>query len=132
MNSIDSIKIVSIDDKRPPMVRKEDYIDLFFKLSQEPPSDWCDDFNSLGHQLEPIVKIDKRNVLILETWIRDMSQIPEHFKNIKQKIIICNEQYLEKIKQKELAALVKNAAQSGQDGAQNKLNLIMASLDYDN
>lgn len=132
MNSIDKIKIEGIDDERPPMVRKEDYIDLFFKLSQKPPSEWCDDFNSLGHQLEPSVKIDKRNLLIIETWIRDMNMIPEHFDKIKKKIILCNEQYMEKIKLKELAARAKSTSQSGQDGKQNKLNEIIACLDFQN
>ncbi len=103
MTSISAIKIVGIDDDRPPAVRKEDYIDLFFRLSQKAPSDWCDDFNQLGHHVEPPVKINKNSGMIIETWIRDMKLIPEHLEKIKQKISLCNEQYLEKIKTKKIS-----------------------------
>jgi len=130
MTSISTIKIVGIDDDRPPAVRKEDYIDLYFKLSQKAPPDWCDDFNQLGHHLEPPVKVNKNSAIIIETWIRDMKLIPEHLEKIKQKITLCNEQYLEKIKQKKLAALAKSTSLQGEDGRQNQLNLIVATLEF--
>jgi hypothetical protein len=40
MSSFEEIRIISIDEARPPRVRKEAYIDLFFKLSHKArPSD---------------------------------------------------------------------------------------------
>ena len=130
LNSISDVKIIGFDKDRPPQVRKEDYIDLFFHLSQQAPAEWCEDFNKLGHQLEPGVKINKVNGMIIETWIRDMNLIQEHLDKINEKINLCTEGFLQKIKQKELDILAKNASVQGQDGEQNKLNLIVASLNY--
>lgn len=132
LNSISDIKIIGFDKERPPLVRKENYIDLFFQLSQQAPAEWCEQFNKLGHQLEPTVKINKSNGIIIETWIRDMNLIQVHLDKIKEKITLCTEQILQIIKQKELEALARNTSIQGQDGEQNKLNLIVTSLDYGN
>ena len=51
MQNIMNIKIVGIDEKRPPLIRKEPYIDLFFQLSHKVPLDWCEDFNELTKKL---------------------------------------------------------------------------------
>ena len=59
MDNILDIRIIGIDEKRPPIIRKEPYIDLFFKLSCKPPLDWCEDFNVLAKDLVPPVKIDE-------------------------------------------------------------------------
>ncbi len=37
MEGISDIKIVSIDSKRPPVIRKQPYIALFFTLSHKGP-----------------------------------------------------------------------------------------------
>jgi hypothetical protein len=58
MQSISDIKIVGIDEKRPPRVRKEPYIDPVFQLSHQAPKDWCEDFNLLTRKLEPAVRIN--------------------------------------------------------------------------
>lgn len=131
MTTISAIKIIGIDDERPPQVRKEAYIDLFFKLSQKTPTDWCEDFNKLGHQIEPPFKIDKNKGLIVETWIRDMNLIPQHLEKIKLKITECNEQYLEKIRQKAIALAEKNASHPGEDSKQGQLDLIVATLNFE-
>ena len=130
LNSISDIRIIGFDKNRPPQVRKENYIDLFFQLSQQAPAEWCEQFNKLGNQLEPTVKVNKSDGIILETWIRDMNLIQVHMDKIKEKITLCTQQMLQNIKQKELDALAKNTSIQGQDGEQNKLNLIVASLDY--
>ncbi len=131
MNSNSDIKIIGLDEDRPPVVRKEAYIDLFFRLSQKTSVEWCEDFNKLGNQLEPPVKIDKKNGIFIETWIRDMQLIPAHLDKIKKKIIQCNELLEEKIRQQKLLLLSKNASLMGMDGEQNKLNQIVAELNFD-
>jgi len=79
LQGISDIKIVGIDEKRPPKVRKEPYIDIFFKLSHSVPEDWCEDFNKLTSKLDPAIKIDKREGLFIDTYVRDMKHIPAHF-----------------------------------------------------
>ena len=131
MNTINDLQIIGIDEERPPMIRKENYIDLFFKLSIKPPLDWCDDFNALGHKIEPAAKVDKTNGNIIETWVREMDLIPAHLEKLKKTIMLRNQQYMEKIKQKQLAAALKDASVVGIDGQQNRLNAIVTTLKFD-
>ncbi len=130
MQDINDIKIVSIDEERPPRIRKEAYIDLFFKLSVKAPVDWCEDFNALGRQINPGVKIEKNVGLCIEAWVKDMSQIIPHLEKIKQNILDCNEQYIEKARQKKLALLAANTSAAGNDSEQFKLNEIVADLKF--
>jgi hypothetical protein len=132
MDSINDIKITGIDDERPPRVRKEAYIDLFFKLSHKAPLEWCEDFNSLGSKLDPGAKIDKTTGLVIETWVRNMDLIAPQLEKIKKTILLCNLQYIEKIRLRTLAAASKNSAVTGVDGQQNRLNEIIAQLNFDN
>jgi hypothetical protein len=54
-----------------------------------------------------------------------------HFERLKQAVIDCNTQYLEKIRQRELALAKDNATLGEQGGLQFKLNDIITSLDFD-
>jgi hypothetical protein len=131
MNSISDIKIIGIDEERPPRMRKAAYIDLYFKLSTKPPPDWCDDFNALAHKIEPAAKIDKIKGNVIETWVREMDLIPGHLEKIKKTVTRCNQQYMEKALKKQLAAALKDAAVVGLDGHQNRLNEIITALNFD-
>lgn len=131
MKDISDIKIIGIDDKRPPRIRKEPYIDLFLKLSHQAPQAWCEDFNKLAIKIKPFVRIDKTEGIFIETFVRDMKHIPEHFDLIKKKVAACSEQYIENIRLKELAAANKNDSIRGQEGEQGKLNTIIAALKFD-
>lgn len=131
MDSISDIKITGIDDERPPRMRKEAYIDLNFKLSHKAPLEWCEDFNALGSRLDPGAKIDKIKGLVIETWVRDMDLIVAQFEKLKKTILLCNSQYIEKIRLRKLAAASKGATVTGMDGQQNRLNEIIAQLNYD-
>jgi hypothetical protein len=131
MNSISDIKIIGIDEERPPRIRKAAYIDLYFKLSTKPPTDWCDDFNALAHKIEPAAKIDKIKGNVIETWVREMDLIPGHLEKIKKTVTRCNQQYMEKALKKQLAAALKDAAVVGMDGQQNRLNEIITALNFD-
>jgi hypothetical protein len=131
LDSISDIKITGIDDERPPRMRKEAYIDLFFKLSHKAPLEWCEDFNSLGSKLDPGAKIDKTKGIVIETWVRDMELIAPQLEKLKKTILLCNLQYIEKLRLRAVAAASKVSAVSGMDGQQNKLNEIISQLNFD-
>lgn len=131
MQDISDIKIVGFDEKRPPRVRKEPYIDLFFKLSRQAPEEWCDDFNLLTAKLDPAIKISKVEGLFIDTYVRDMNHIPGHLEKIKKKVVACNDQYMESIRQRKLAAAGEINALSGEGGAQGQLNTIISALKFD-
>jgi hypothetical protein len=131
MQDIKDIKIIGIDEDRPPMVRKEAYVDLYFKLSKKAPVDWCEDFNILGHQITPPVKINPANGIFVETYVRDVNQIQEHLNKIKDKIKLCIEKFLEKERQKQLALAEKSANLHGTSSKQDELNKIIAQLNYE-
>ena len=131
MEGISDIKIVGIDKKRPPRVRKAPYIDVFFMLSHQAPKDWCEDFNDLANKLTPPVKIDKVEGVYVEAWVRDMSGIPAHLGDIKKTVAACNKQYIERILRMELDATTENGDSSGAGTEQLRLNAIVAALKFD-
>lgn len=131
MTNITDINIIGIDEERPPMVRKESYIDLFFKLSIKAPSDWCEAFNTLGHRIQPPVKIDPSQGLIVETYVHDMNLIQGQLDKIKEKIQQCNREYLENERKMKLAAAAKRAELTGNNAKQNQLNKIISGLNYE-
>ena len=131
LDNILDIRIIGIDENRPPVIRKEPYIDLFFKLSFKPPPDWCEEFNTLAKDLVPQVKIDKTVREFIDAYVRDINHIPEHLAKIKTKIAACNEQYLEGIRLKELAVAEQNASLQPAGVEQRKLNTIVAALKFD-
>ena len=130
MSRFEEIRIMGIDEQRPPRVRKEAYIDLFFKLSSKAPLDWCEDFNALGRQIDPSPKIDKNKGECVDTYVKHMDNIQSHLNEVIQTIVDCNEQYEEKIRQRQLAEAASNAALIGQDGEQHKLNEIISALKF--
>lgn len=131
MEGISDIRIIGIDKNRPPIIRKEPYIDLFFRLSHKAPQDWCEEFNKLVKDLVPQVKIDKTEGLFINAYVRNMDHIPAHLDRIKEKISACNKQYIENMRLKELAAAEKNASLVAAAGEQARLNAIIATLQFD-
>lgn len=130
MDHITKIKIVGLDAKRLPRIRQQPYIDIFFELSLKAPKQWCDDFNIMGKNLEPSVKINHVEGRFIEAWVRNMDDIPKHLNDIKKKIISCNNQYIENFRLKELAEIEMNQA-LGKNAEQEKLNTILANLNFD-
>ena len=131
MTQFNKIKIIGIDASRPPRVRKESYIDLFYQLSEDAPEEWCEDFADFGRQVNPLAKIDKIKPGFISTYVNDMDAIPRHFEQLKQAVVDCNTQYLEKLRQREQALARENAVAREQGGQQYKLDEIIASLDFD-
>jgi hypothetical protein len=131
MTQFSEIKITGIDTNRPPRVRKEAYIDLFYQLSEDAPEEWCDDFVSFGRQVNPLAKIDKIKPGFISTYINDMDEIPRHFEQIKQAVVDCNTQYMEKLMKREQTLARENATEREEGGQQFKLDEIIAALDFD-
>jgi hypothetical protein len=131
MKIISDIKITGIDTARPPKIRKEPYIDLVFKLSEQANKSWCQDFNMMFEGSEFTVKIDSTKGLYIETWIREMGEIPEHLEMLKKKVAECNRIYNAREIANAQAAMLKNQTLMGEGGAQELLNNIIAGLKFD-
>jgi len=130
MEGISDIKIIGIDEMRPPAIRKEPYIDLFFKLSHQAPSEWCRDFNNLlaDHVSKPNIK--EKGGLYIEAWVRTPDEIVEVFEKIKETVATCTREFIERL---ELTARHAGDANmsSEESGEQGRLNRIIASLDFE-
>ena len=131
MSDITDIKVIGFDNDRPPRVRKEAYIDLYFQLSQKAPADWCEDFNALGRKVNPSPKIDKNKGLHIETYVNNMNLIAQQLASVKKLLLECNQQYQQKIDEKARILAASNASLQGQDGEQFKLNQIVEALSFD-
>jgi len=132
VEGISDIKITGIDEKRPPLIRKEPYIDIFFKLSHQAPSDWCKDFNALLSKHPTAPKIKEKEGIYIEAWVRTADEIEAFLDQLKEKVAECNRLYIERI---ELSLRNSNEAntllaQQG-GGEQGRLNRIIAALNFD-
>jgi hypothetical protein len=132
VEGISDIKIAGIDEKRPPVIRKEPYIDIFFKLSHQAPADWCKDFNALLSKHPTAPKIKEKEGLYIEGWVRTADEIEIFLEQLKEKIAECNRLYIERIELSLHNSNDSNAllAQQG-GGEQGRLNRIIAALNFD-
>lgn len=130
MEGISDIKITGIDEKRPPQIRKEPYIDLCFRLAHKAPVDWCHDL--IDHETKAgfPVKINIDECLYIETWVRSSDQIVAHLQTLKKAVAQCNARYIEKIKARERARDGANDRLAKEAGPQGELNRIIASLNF--
>ena len=131
MEGISDLKIIGIDDKRPPIIRKEPYIDIFFKLSHQAPIDWCNDFNALLRKHPTAPRIKEKEGLYIEGWVKKPDDIAPFLTLLKDKVEDCNRQYIERINLSASNANAANAAITQESGEQGRLNKIIAMLDFD-
>lgn len=130
MQGINEIHIAGIDETRPPAIRKEPYIDLYFKLSQQAPPAWCGAFNDLAVRMESSPKVDAEKGLYINTWVRTAAEIPAHLGLLKQKVAEATVIYHAKIAAASQAAKDAGADASLTEGPQGQLNKIIANLDF--
>lgn len=130
MEGISDIKITGIDERRPPRIRKEPFIDLCFRLAHKAPVDWCHDL--IDHQAKAgfSVKINTDECLYLETWVRTPDQIVAHVQMLKKAVAQCNARYIEKIAARERVRDGANDRLAQEAGPQGELNRIIAALDF--
>ena len=130
MEGISDLKISGIDEMRPPRIRKEPYINLFFKLIHEAPKEWCEDFNRLVANGSYPAKIEPSTGLFIETWVRKPEEIEAALDVFKEAVNTCNQEYIARI-QAEARAAADVGDDSEEGGEQGRLNRIIAGLNFD-
>ena len=131
MEGISDLKIIGIDEMRPPRIRKEPYIDIFFKLSHQAPADWCRSLNDLLAKISGNYKIKEKEGKFIETWVRTPDEIVELLEMLKNNVAECTRQYIERIEQARQNAGEAGAKLDQETGEQGRLNEIIAALDFD-
>jgi hypothetical protein len=130
MEGISDIRIMGIDETRPPRMRKEPYIDLVFKLTHKAPVDWCRDFVSSQIDMQYPAKIDTENCLFIETWVRTPEEIAGQLQTLKAMVTACNARYIENIRSSERDRDGDSDRLQKEEGPQGQLNRIIAELDF--
>jgi hypothetical protein len=130
MEGISDIRISGFDDNRPPLIRKEPYIDLFFKLTHKAPKEWCDDFNQLVSKKKYSAKITPDTGLFIEAWVRKPEEIQNVLEELKAAVDNCTEKYIANINAA-ISAASNTQSKPGDEGEQGRLNKIIAALDFD-
>lgn len=132
MQGISDINIVGVDATRPPFIRKEPYIDIFFELSHQAPVDWCKDLNSLFtiNHTTSNASIDEKEGLFIKTWVRKPDEITSLFEKLKEEISECTRQYIERI-QRSSQQSAGDTSEIKESSEQANLNKIIASLIFD-
>lgn len=130
MEGISDIRIIGVDEKRPPRIRKEPYIDLFFKLSHKAPDLWCREFVSSQPNLDYDVKMNPEDCLYIQTWVRNAAEIPGHLEKLKELVAACNTRYIEDIEASARDRMSDNDNLKNEEGPQGQLNRIIAGLDF--
>lgn len=129
MQGISDINIIGIDETRPPFIRKEPYIDIYFELSHQAPIEWCKDLNSLFAQNHSTsnVNIDEKEGLFIKTWVRTPNEITSLLEKLKEEISECTHQYIERI-QLNSQQSSGDTSETNESSEQANLNKIIASL----
>jgi len=129
MQGISDINIIGVDATRPPFIRKEPYIDIFFELSHQAPIDWCKDLNSLFalNHTTSNANIDEKEGLFIKTWVRTPDEITSLLEQLKEEINDCTHQYIERI---QLSSQQSDGetSETNESSEQANLNTIIASL----
>ncbi len=131
MEGISDIKIIGIDEMRPPLIRKEPYIDLVFKLAHQAPKLWCEDFNRIVAKKKSPAKIDSAIGLYIETYVRKPEEVESALAFLKESVKICTQEYIERIMAENSAAAAASGNTPSDEGEQGKLNKIIAALNYE-
>lgn len=130
MEGISDIRISGIDEMRAPRIRKEPYINLYFKLSHKAPAKWCDDFNRLASRRNYPVKIEPDEGLFIETWVRKPDEIAPLLDALKGIVTRCTEEFIARQQAQDKADLERGATPD-EVGPQADLNRIIAELNFD-
>ena len=131
VEGISDIRIIGIDERRPPKIRKEPYIDIVFKLSHQAPADWCNVFNALLAKHPSAPKIKEKEGVYIEAWVKKADEIVALLSQLKVKVEECSDQYIKRIELSARNAGDANSALAAEAGEQGHLNRIIAALDFD-
>ena len=129
MEKIANLKIKGIDPNRIPNLDNNNYIDVIYELTQKAPRNWCLDFNNFFSKDRHKTRIDPEKGVYIETWVRNMDEIANELDLIKQKIKMCNTNYIKKLEEE--ALLRKNSQSDNSSIEGKKLEKILAELNFD-
>ena len=130
MEGISDIRIVGIDEARPPKIRKEPYIDIAFRLSHQAPVEWCKDFNNMLSKHPSNANIVEKDGLFIETWVRTPDDIVPLLEHLISSVDQCTQEYITRIEASLQQSSNKNTSGDEETGEQGRLNRIIASLDF--
>lgn len=130
MEGISDIRITGMDEKRPPRMRREPYIDLVFRLSHKAPLEWCRDFVSAQTDVQYEAKINTDECLFIETWVRTPEEIAGHLDTLKAMVAACNARYIENVAAHSRERDKDHENLQNEIGTQGHLNRIIAGLDF--
>ena len=131
MEGISDIRIIGMDEKRPPKIRKEPYIDLFFKLSHKVPEDWSQDFNAMMSKHPGKPRIKEKEGLFIDAWVKKPDDVAPFLELLKGKITECNKNYITRIENAIRNKDQDNDSTAEESGEQGRLNRIIASLVFE-
>ena len=132
MKGISDLKIIGIDETRPPYIRKEPYIDIFFKLSHKAPTDWCKILNTLlaKQKITTHAEVIEKEGEFISSWVRTPDEIIPLLEALKSVITECTKQYIAQIQLSAQKSNEANTSQVKDTSAQANLNRILASLNF--
>jgi hypothetical protein len=76
-----------------------------------------------------VSKIDIKECLYIETWVRTPGEVADHYKQLRQSVADCNELFIRKIEAHDRNASA-NSNSRQETGPQGELNRIIAGLDF--
>lgn len=123
-----TIKIIGLDPSRYPCISNKNYIDVSYMLSEEAPTLWLDIFNEIFKN-DKTVRMDRDNRQRIETWVRNMEDIPNTFSLIKKAVALSNQKYHEKLVIDEKSK--KDSFSHKENSQSNRLDLILSLLEFD-
>ena len=132
MQGISDINIIGVDETRPPFIRKEPYIDIFFELSHQAPTDWCKNLNSQLslNKTTSNASINEKEGLFIKTWVRSPKEITSLLEQLKEEITECTSQYIKRI-QLNSQHTDDDKTETNESSEQANLNTIITSLVFD-
>ena len=122
-----NIKLIGIDPMRYPNLSKSNYIDISYQLSEKPHKDWCVIFNDIFKN-DGNIRIDLTSSEFIDTWVRDMEDIPTRFTTIKESVALTNKLYSEKLLNDEIAK--RDTYNHAKSEKCIRLDEILSSLDF--
>lgn len=130
MENISDLKISGIDELRPPVIRSEPYIELFFRLNHKASKPWCRVFNETVSKSAYSMSIKIEEGLFIETWVRKKEEIEEVLKTMQAAIQSSIKQYIEHVEARSRASSTKSSGEEA-TGEQLELNQIIDGLNFD-
>jgi hypothetical protein len=124
-----NITIQRIDPNRYPSVVNKNYIDIIFELSEKATKDWCILFNDSFVNNVDNIRINPEEGNFVETWVRDMEEIPEKLNLIKEVTKLTNTKCMEKLIKD--AELRDNSYNKNQSAESVRLEEILNELNFD-